>query len=227
MSTSPQVILRARLLAGLLKTVYHNFMNASRPDCQPGLKRTCFSVILLMSLVSVIWGTHVTADTLATTPGETENQTSGQRQVIHGDLKSGKSVSGPSALNIVEYYVKASPVNSPALPDGLRVSRWGISGHRGKAPPVITSQCLRFAPGEFSRLFLRSPYARRLRELFVEQGADAGKITNLLIAHSAGGNEVVSIFDEGYMILFDEDQKTAYIFPIGTGMGEKVFSLTR
>ena len=61
----------------------------------------------------------------------------------------------------------------------------------------------------------------------MEQGTDVGKITNLLTTHGAGGNEIISIFDEGYVILFDHDEKTAYIFPIGKDMGEKVFSLIR
>ena len=60
-----------------------------------------------------------------------------------------------------------------------------------------------------------------------KQGIHSGKITNLLTAHGAGGNEIISIFDEGYLILFDHDEKTSYIFPIGKHMGEKVFSLIR
>lgn len=92
---------------------------------------------------------------------------------------------------------------------------------------MISSQCLHFAPGEFSRLLLRSPHARRLRELFVEHGVDADKMMNLLLAHGAATRDIASIFDEGYMILFDEEDSAAYIFPIGRNMGEKIFNLTR
>lgn len=184
------------------------------------------SFIIPLALACLISLSHVAADASATPPGEPGNG-AGRKQTGYAGANPKKPVPGISTLSIEEYYKKASAVNAPELPDGLRVSRRGVPGSRQKAPPVITSQCLRFAPGEFSRLFLRSPYSRRLRELFVEAGIDAGKMTNLLIAHSAGGKEIVSIFDEGYMILFDRDESTAYTFPINKGMGEKVFSLTR
>jgi len=92
---------------------------------------------------------------------------------------------------------------------------------------MIGSRCLHFAPGEFSRLLLRSPHARRLRELFVERGVDADKMMNLLLAHGAATRDIVTVFDEGYMVLFDEDESAAYIFPIGSDMGVKIFNLTR
>ena len=134
---------------------------------------------------------------------------------------------GPATHTVAEFYEKASPVNDPGLPDGLRVSRWAPFHRHKKVPPVITSQCLRFSPGEFSRLFFHSPHARRLRELFVEQGTDAGKLSRLVAAHSHGRKEIVTIFDEGYMIIFDDNEPAAFIFPVGANMGEKVFLLTR
>jgi hypothetical protein len=129
------------------------------------------------------------------------------------------------SVTVTRYYEKASEVNDPALPEGLKVTRWGDeSGFRG-GPPMITTECLRFGAGEFSRALLNPPHGRRIGELFVEAGVDLSKLTNLVRKHSAQGNEIVSVFDEGYLMLFDPNEKANYIFPIGKGMGQKLFNL--
>ena len=194
---------------------------ADRPAS--GKVHSGFIILLLLAFIIPVPGIAGGAEAIARK--EPGSRTDGA--VFHAAAGSKKPLSRTSALTVAEYYEKASPVNIAGLPDRLRVSHRGLPGGRVKAPPIIASQCLHFAPGEFSHLFLRSPYARRLRELFVEDGVDAGKMTNLLIAHGSGEGDVVTIFDEGFMILFDEAESAAYIFPIGGNMGAKVFNLTR
>ncbi len=137
---------------------------------------------------------------------------------------------GPAAahpgMDIGEYYDRATPITDDFLPHGLRVAKWVSAGRVGSAPPLITSRCLRYGPGEFSHLFLNSPSSRRMREVFAENGVNVDKLTNLLRAHSVRGPETVAIFDEGYLVLTDGCEKANYIVPIRKGVGRQLFPLT-
>lgn len=143
-----------------------------------------------------------------------------------GDLNK-PAVPHPKPFTIAAYYHKSKKAEDPALPDGLRVVRWGASTGQGEGVPVIASECLRFDSREFARIFFQPPLARRVRELFVEGGTDVGKLSNLIKAHNRTGKEVVCIFDEGYIIFIDPGAQSTYTLPIAPGMGKTLLQLTR
>jgi hypothetical protein len=141
-------------------------------------------------------------------------------------LQAAQGSARAPAMDIKEYYERASKTVDEGLPDGLRVAAWDHPGARNRSIPVIVSPCLRYDSGEFGRLFFTSPYSKRLREIFAEGGVNADKVASLLKVHGARSREVVSVFDEGYMIITDPDEKRNYIFPVPKGLGQKLFGLS-
>jgi hypothetical protein len=138
----------------------------------------------------------------------------------------GAGGAGTQPIDAGLYYEKAQPLDDPGLPEGLRIVRWGEPAQPAAAP-VITSPCLRYDPGEFMRMFFNPPHAKRVREIFAEAGVDADKVSNLLGRKTLRDNGIVTIFDEGYMMLVDRNGKTTYIFPIGKNMAGMLFRLSR
>lgn len=114
-----------------------------------------------------------------------------------------------------EYYKRATPVNDPELPEGLRWMPFTgrgvdeqdteITPVEGNAIPLNWDRA-----GSFSHDLFTSKFGLQIKEILSKHGVNIEKLTNLL--KRIGTEKSVSLYDGGFMIIFDGEAKKSYIF---------------
>jgi len=124
-----------------------------------------------------------------------------------------------------EYYKKATPANNPELPESLRwmpftskdvdESNTEIVPVEGNSIPLGWNKA-----GDFSDYLLKNKYSQQIKAILEEYGITIEKLTNLLKV--IGVEKGASLFDSGYLIVFDENTKKAYIIKTKLKIAEAV-----
>lgn len=123
-------------------------------------------------------------------------------------------------IDVMEYYKEATPRDD--IMPGMKVTPFGsnqifIKSNYGDGNPVT------FKRGEFSKYYFGKKYGPDIKKIFEEGGINVDKLTKFLNAHK--NEKSVALYSDGFMILFDDTERMAYMFPIGKEIAEKVFKL--
>lgn len=122
-------------------------------------------------------------------------------------------------IDVVEYYEEATPRDDimPGMRDMSFRDKWIIKSKYLGGNPIT------FKRGEFSKYYFGKKYGQDIKKIFEEGGVNIDKLTKFLNAHK--NEKAVFLYGDGFMILFDDTERVAYILPIGKDVADKVFKL--
>ena len=119
-----------------------------------------------------------------------------------------------NCIFVDDYYKLAEPVNDPDMPEGLRKHPYGAisgSGPESEIETRVKKDPTNYDNKKFNDL-LFGEYRDFIRETFSNFGYEPNKVDNFVKSHR---DNDVSFYHDGYMLLFDKNQKEIYILNVG------------